>query len=102
MFAFGEAKTDTLAAFADALTATNVTAHDFPATPEETTEATIGGVPARVDVVHCPPDGGVFSMTAYTVVDGQAYVFVTYDQPANEAAVRAAFGSLLQAIQLGA
>ncbi len=65
--------------------------------PESTTKTTVGGAPARLDALDCPA-GGVFVLTAIVVRAGRAYVFVTYDQPAKEAAVRVGFGSLLEAI----
>ena len=47
------------------------------------------------------PAGGVFVLTAFVVRSCRAYVFSTYGQPENEAAVRAGLCSLLKAISFG-
>jgi hypothetical protein len=97
-FAFGEPTKATLKKFVAKARATNHKIRpDCPAKPEKTGRTTIGGEPAIVDEVHC----GVFALSAYVIHAGRVYAFFTYDQPGNEAAMRAWFGSLLKTISLG-
>lgn len=95
-FAVSGPTTATLDAFADASNAASGTARSCPPKAEKSTQATIDGAPARIDESHC---AGVFALAVYAVRNGRSYTFVTFDQPENEAAVRAGLSSLLAAIR---
>jgi hypothetical protein len=47
-----------------------------------------------------PAEDGVFALTAFVIHAGRVQVFFTYEQPGNEAAMRAWFGSLLENVSL--
>jgi hypothetical protein len=57
---------------------------------------TVSGEPAIIDELHC----GVFALSADLIHDGQVYVFFTYEQPGDEAAMRVWFRSLLKTVSL--
>ena len=100
-FVFGVPTTATLDEFAATNHAANAAEpdHPCPVTPEAAAPTSIGGEPAILDEMHCPPDGsGVFVLTAFVVHDGRASVFVTYARSGSEAAMRTWFGSLLETI----
>lgn len=69
--------------------------------PEATRTTTIDGEPAIVDEIHCPAKTGVFALNAFVIHDGREYVIFTYDQPGDEAGMRAWFGDLLAQLNLG-
>ena len=62
----------TLGKFAAASRAVNAKAHPCPEKPEMTGPTTIGGEPAILDGMHCPPGTGVFALTAFVVHAGRA------------------------------
>jgi hypothetical protein len=97
-FAFGEPTRATLKKFvAQARTTNHNVRPACPAKPEKTGRTTIDAEPAIVDELHC----GVFALSAYVIHAGRVYAFFTYDQPGNEAAMRAWFSSLLKTVSLG-
>jgi hypothetical protein len=97
-FAFGEPTKATLKKFVAKSRATNhKTRPACSAKPEKTRHTTIDGEPAILDEVHC----GVFALSASVIHAGRVYVFFTYDQPGNEAAMRVLFDSLLKTVSLG-
>jgi len=67
-----------------------------PPKPEKTERTTVSGEPAIIDELHC----GVFALSADLIHDGQVYVFFTYEQPGDEAAMRVWFRSLLKTVSL--
>jgi hypothetical protein len=98
-FGLGEVTTGTLDDFVAAFRATNATVHPCPTAPETTQSTTVGGAPATLDTTHCPA-GGEFVITAYVVKAGRAYIFFMHNGAEQEAAVRATFGTLLNAVSL--
>ena len=101
-WAFAGATKASLKTFAAKFRATNANVHPCPAKPETTTPITIANQPAILDEMHCPPQGGVFALNAFVIHHGHVYVFFTYDQPGNEAAMRTWFRSLLKTVSLHA
>jgi hypothetical protein len=102
-FAFGVPTTATLDEYVAAQRAVKEPDHPCPEGPEATASITIGGEPAVLDEMHCPPDGsGVFVLAAFVVHDGRANNFVTYARSGKESEMRAWFGSLLQTISFDA
>lgn len=99
-FVYGEPTTATLAKFVAKGRAMGAKVRPDCAKPEATRATTIDREPAIMDEVHCPAKTGVFALTAAVVHNGRAYVFFTYEQPGNEAAMRAWFGDLLQRVDL--
>ncbi len=93
-FAYGASTTSTLHALAVASRAAGAKVRGCPK-PDATTKLKIGGAPALLDSGSC---NGVFVLTAYVVRAGRAVVFVMYDQPGSEAADRAGFEGLLNAV----
>ena len=88
-----------------AYTATTIhaaAAHSCPAVPQTDQAITIGGVPARLLRMHCPPRSGFLVEIAVTVHNGTGFVFASQpapgvtgtDQPA------AAFRKFLAGIRL--
>jgi hypothetical protein len=97
-FAYGEPTKATLKKFVGASRAANAAVRQCPVKPEKTGPKTIAGEPAILDETHCPAGKGVFALTAYVIHAARVYVFFTYDQPGNEAAMRVWFGSLLRSV----
>lgn len=101
-FGFARLTKDTLKKFVAKARVANSKAHPCPINPEATRYATISGEPAIVDEEHCPGAGGPFVLQAFTKHAGHVYVFFTYAPSGNEPAMRGWFGSLLEAVSLGA
>ncbi len=100
VFAYGEPTSTTLERFVAKSRAVGARARPDCAKPEATRATTIDHEPAIVDEIHCPAKTGVFALSAYVVHDGRVYVIFTYDQPGDEAGMRAWFGDLLKKIDL--
>ena len=101
-FVYGEPTKATLEDSAAASRAANAKVHPCPVNPETTRSVTIDREPAILDQMHCPAKDGVFTLTAFVIHAGRAYVFFTYQQPGDEAAMRVWFGSLLKAVSFNA
>jgi hypothetical protein len=101
-YAYSEATDTTLTEYVTASRQDAAAAHQCPVKPEATRPTKVGGEPAILDEVHCPPGSGVFAPTAYVVHAGRTFVFFTYDQPGNEAKMRDWFGALLEGISFTA
>ena len=95
-FVYGAPSRATLKKFVARSRAVGAKARPECAKPEATRATAIDREPAIVDEVHC----GVFALAAFVVHHGRAYVFFTYDQPGNEAGMRAWFGDLLAKVDL--
>jgi hypothetical protein len=61
---------------------------------------TIGGAPARLLGMHCPPHSGFLVEIAVTVHHGTAFVFASQNQAGTTPADRAAFRKFLAGIRL--
>jgi hypothetical protein len=96
VFAYGGPTKAGLRKFTAVSRAANAKAHPCPKKPEKTGSTTIGGEPAILDEMHCPPGTGVFALTAFVIHAGHVYVFGTYEQPGHEAVMRAWFDSFLR------
>jgi hypothetical protein len=102
-FAFGVATTATLDEYVAAQRAVKEPTHPCPEGPEATSSMVIGGEPAVLDEMHCPPDGsGVFVLAAFVLHDGRAHNFVTFARTGSEVEMRVWFASLLQSITFAA
>jgi hypothetical protein len=102
-FAFGVPTTATLDEYVAAQRAVKEPDHPCPEGPEATASITIGGEPAVLDEMHCPPDGsGVFVLAAFVLHDGRAHNFLTFARTGSEVEMRLWFGSLLQTITFAA
>ena len=97
-FAYAGPTKATLKSFVAKGRRTNAQQRGCPAKPEKTETTTIDGEPAIIDELHC----GVFALSASTIHDGKVYVFFTYDQPGQEAAMRCWFRSLVKAVSFSA
>jgi hypothetical protein len=93
-FGFGAPTKATLQKVAAKARATNAAARGCPK-PEATRRTTIANEPAIIDEGHC---AGVFVLSAYLIHAGRELVFFTFDQPGEEAAMRAGFRSLVKTI----
>lgn len=102
-FAFGVPTTATLDEYVAAQRAVKEPDHPCPEGPEATSSIVIGGEPAVLDEMHCPPDGsGVFVLAAFVLHDGRAHNFVTFARTGSEVEMRVWFASLLQSITFAA
>jgi hypothetical protein len=102
-FAFGVPTTATLDEYVAAQRAVKEPDHPCPEGPEATAPITIGGEPAVLDEMHCPPDGsGVFVLAAFVVHNGWANNFVTFARSGSEVEMRVWFNSFLESITLAA
>ena len=91
-----------LAAYTTATTRASAAAHPCPATPQTDQAITIGGEPARLLNMQCPPGSGFLVELAVTIHDGTAYVFASQNPTGSgsHSADRAAFRKFLAGIQL--
>ena len=90
-----------LAAYTTATTRAAAAAHPCPATPQTDQAITIGGEPARLLIMQCPPGSGFQVEIATTIHDGTAYVFTSQNPTGsgNPSADRAAFRTFLAGIE---
>ena len=91
-----------LTAYTTATTRAAAAAHPCPATPQTDQAITIGGEPARLLTMECPPGSGFQVEIATTIHHGTAYVFTSQNPTGsgNPSADRAAFRTFLAAIRL--
>jgi hypothetical protein len=73
----------------------------MPATPQTDQAITIGGSPARLLGMECPPGSGFLVETAVTIHDGTAFVFASQNPSGtgSQSADRAAFRTFLASIR---
>ena len=92
---------ESLAAYARTTTRAAAAEHPCPAVPQTDQATTIGGAPARLLGMQCPPGSGFLVETAVTIHDGTGFVF-TSQNPAgsvDRGADRAAFRRFLAGIR---
>jgi len=90
-----------LAAYARTTTRAAAAAHPCPAIPQTDQATTIGGAPARLLGMQCPPGSGFLVETAITIHDGTGFVFTSQNPTgrADHSADRAAFRKFLAGIR---
>ena len=91
-----------LAAYARTTIRASAAAHPCPATPQTNQGITIGGEPARLLTMQCPPGSGFLVELAVTIHNGTAHVFASQNPTGSgsHSADRAAFRRFLAGIQL--
>jgi hypothetical protein len=94
-FGFGEHTGASLARVVAAFRAANAGVHPCPQKPEATHHITVGGASGVLDEMHCPVNGGVFTLLAFVKRGDRLTVFFTFDQPGREAAMRQSFRDFL-------
>ena len=94
---------ENLTAYARAtIRAAAAAAHPCPAVPPTDQAITIGGEPAQLLSMQCPPGSGFLVETAVTIHDGTAFVFASQNPSgaaADHRADRAAFRNFLASIR---
>jgi len=91
-----------LAAYARTTIRASAAAHPCPAVPQTNHAVTIGGAPARLLSMHCPPRGGLLVLIAITKHGGTAFVFASqhpYGTKADEPVNRTVFRNFLASVQ---
>jgi len=95
---------ESLAAYARATIRAAAAAHPCPKAPQTDQAITIGGAPARLLGMQCPPRSGFLVETAVTIRHGTAFVFASQNPsgatPTDQPADRAAFRKFLAGISL--
>ena len=99
-WAYAASIKENLAAFAQTTSRAAAAAHPCPAVPQTDQAITIGGAPARLLSMHCPPGSGFLVETAVTMHHGTAFVFASQNPTGMTAGDRAAFGKFLAGIRL--
>lgn len=76
-------------------------AHPCPATPQTDQAITIGGAPAQLLSMQCPPGSGFLVELAVTIHDGTGFVFASQNPSGtgSQSADRAAFRTFLAGIR---
>jgi hypothetical protein len=100
--AFAAPTKEGLAAYARATIRGAAAAHPCPAVPQTDQAITIGGAPARLLSMQCPPGSGFLVETAVTIHAGTAFVFASQNPSgatANHRADRTAFRNFLGGIR---
>jgi hypothetical protein len=92
---------ENLAAYTRTTTRASAAAHPCPATPQTDQAITIGGTPAQLLSMQCPPGSGFLVELAVTIHDGTAFVFASQNPSGtgNHSAARAAFRTFLAGIR---
>jgi hypothetical protein len=90
-----------LAAYSRTTAQAAAAAHPCPATPQTDQAITIGGAPARLLSMQCPPGSGFLVEIAVAIHDGMAFVFASENPSGTgvQSADRAAFGRFLASIR---
>ncbi len=90
-----------LAAYSRTTTQAAAAEHPCPAIPQTDQAITIGGVPARLLGMQCPPGSGFLVETAVTIHDGTGFVFTSQNPTGggDKSADRAAFRRFLAGIR---
>ena len=92
-----------LAAYTSAIIRASHAGHPCPAVPQTNQAITIGGAPARLLSMQCPPRSGFLVEIAVTIHNGTAFVFASQNPtgtPAANPADRAAFRTFLAGVRL--
>lgn len=91
---------ESLAAYARTTTRATAAEHPCPAVPGTDQAITIGGAPARLLGMQCPPGSGFVVETAVTIHNGTGFVFTSQNPTgsADKSADRAAFRKFLASI----
>jgi hypothetical protein len=92
---------ENLAAYTAMTTRAAAAAHPCPATPQTDQAITVGGAPAQLLSMQCPPGSGFLVETAVTIHDGTAFVFASQNPSGtgSQSADRAAFRTFLASIR---
>jgi hypothetical protein len=92
---------ENLAAYTRTTTRAAAAAHPCPATPQTDHAITIGGAPAQLLSMQCPPGSGFLVGLAVTIHDGTAFVFASQNPSGSgsQSADRAAFHKFLASIR---
>jgi hypothetical protein len=92
---------ENLAAYTRTTTRATAAAHPCPATPQTDQAITIGGAPAQLLNMQCPPGSGFLVELAVTIHDGTAFVFASQNSSGtgSQSADRAAFRKFLASIR---
>jgi hypothetical protein len=90
-----------LAAYTRSTIRASAAAHPCPAIPQTGQAITIGGAPARLLGMQCPPGSGFLVELAVTIHDGTAFVFASQNPSGtgSQSADRAAFRGFLARIR---
>ena len=92
---------ENLAAYTRTTTRAAAAAHPCPAVPQTDQAITIGGTPARLLSMQCPPGSGFLVELAVTIQDGTGFVFTSQNPSgatAGQGTDRAAFRKFLAGI----
>lgn len=92
---------ENLAAYTRTTTRAAAAAHPCPATPQTDQAITIGGAPAQLLSMQCPPGSGFLVELAVTTHDGTAFVFASQNPSGtgSQSADRTAFRTFLASIR---
>ena len=90
-----------LAAYTTTTTRAAAALHPCPATPQTDQAITIGGAPAQLLSMQCPPGSGFLVEVAVAIHDGTAFVFASQNPSgtSSQSADRAAFRTFLASIR---
>ena len=99
-WAYAAPTKENLATYTGTTTRAAAAAHPCPAIPQTNQAITIGGVPARLLGMQCPPHSGFLVELAVTIHDGTAFVFASQNPTGTTAGDRAAFRKFLAGIRL--
>ncbi len=102
-WAYAAPTTKNLAAYTRTTIRAAAAGHPCPTVPRTNQAITIGGVPARLLNMQCPPESGFLVEIAVTVHRGTAFVFSSQHPPGtpvDKTADRAAFRKFLAGIRL--
>jgi hypothetical protein len=94
---------ESLGAYAQTISRAAAAAHPCPAVPQTDLAITIGGAPARLLSVHCPPGSRFLVETAVIIRNGTGFVFTSQNPTGTAAAEptdRGAFRKFLAHIRL--
>ena len=92
---------ENLTAYTTTTTRASAAAHPCPATPQTDHAITVGGAPAQLLSMQCPPGSSFLVELAITVHDGTAFVFASQNPSGTggHSADRAAFRKFLASIR---
>jgi hypothetical protein len=92
---------ESLAAYTTKTVRASAAAHPCPKVPQTDQAITIGGAPARLLGMQCPPRSGFLVEIAATIHDGTAFVFASQNPSGtgSQSADRAAFRKFLAGIR---
>jgi hypothetical protein len=92
---------ESLAGYARATIRAGAASHPCPAVPQTDQAIQIGGAPARLLSMQCPPGSGFLVEVAVTIHGGSAFVFASQNPSGSgsHSADRAAFRKFLAGIR---